>query len=471
MANAHYYEHRHAVFMLTRRFQCGTWEFDPIEQVAVPDLGKVSWFSREASAAPLHPVIDRALRLAPAANLYQLVREYPHASDTDSSRIAYTRNDADGERDRQTVTSAAKYLTRHFPTLHPHEIRDLTATLGPQKFLLWDTLEGIVRAAQEGPRSCMQWDDDSVNERGAHPYEVYEPRFGWRMAVRMEGEQIMGRCLVNIDPHDDSNKVFVRSYRRDPEGGYSHSDEGLEAWLRDAGYSKACGWEGCCIAHKTPATTRYSRRDEPLLPYLDGDSQHVRECGSGEHLCFRIVEDGEDYDYDATNTNGFGDEATRYACSCCGELFSDVDESLNAGYYSDELVGPCCADEFVDARGRNGREYYVHIDNTVEVNGRYYHEDYLDDNNIVELYDGSYGHTDDCVCIDDTWYPDDYEYLVLLEDTQEHAIENEGCWRCTESEAWFSDAITPVEIDGHKYHPDSDAAQQHAEEQTETNEE
>ena len=334
---------------------------------------------------------------------------------------------------------------------------------------MWDTLDNIIRGAQEGPRSCMQWDNDSVDERGGHPYEVYEPEYGWRMAVRLQGSRVMGRCLVNIDPHDESNKTFVRSYKRDENEGYSHSDEGLEAWLRAAGYTKTSGWEGCSIAYKTP-TPRYGDR-EPLLPYLDGDAQNVsvRTSASGKQY-FRIVDCGEEYDYESNNTNGRGDPAQRYTCACCGFDFNSLDDSLNAGYYGDDLIGECCSNEFIEVRGRNGSEYYIHMDNAVEVNGDYYHDQYLDDNNIVELNNGDYALADEAVEINGEWYAQDDDRIVTLVDTGDAALCDEDCWQCNESGDWYSTCIDPVEIDGNTYHPDSEAAQAHAAESNETEE-
>lgn len=462
--NSNYHRHRMLVQHLINMFQYGRIEFDPIECVWVDDLGKVSWFNREATQADMHSVIDRALRLAPAANLYALVREYPHAADTDSSRIAYTRNDADGERNRQTVTTAAKYLTRHFPTLQSHEIRDLTSTLGAKAFHMWDTIEGIIKGVQEGPRSCMQWDASDVADRGGHPYEVYDPALGWRMAVRLEGTMIMGRALVNVA---DTPPIFVRSYNRDPHGGYSHSDTALEAWLREQGIEKSSDWSGCEIKYIDP-----HGRGEPLLPYLDGDEKYVRLS----HTCTRFVicESG-DGEYQCDNTNGTGDDVSgsTYTCEHCGSTFRDEDDITYAGRYGDIVIGPCCADEFRYVTGRRGDTYYIHDDSAVYVSstGTWYDTNYLADNNIVELENGDHEHLDNCVNIDDAWYNVNDRRVVWLEDTEMHALKHDGCWQCAASRCWYSDDIEPVEIDGDFFHPDSDQAQRHADEQSETNEE
>jgi hypothetical protein len=87
-----------------------------------PDNYRI-WFHREKRSAPMHPAIREAVYQAPPADWHLLVLEWPHGSDSDPSRIAYTRSDAHGEADRQTVTSVGKYLARHFPTMPDHDLR------------------------------------------------------------------------------------------------------------------------------------------------------------------------------------------------------------------------------------------------------------------------------------------------------------------------------------------------------------
>lgn len=449
--NTHYEQHAATLEALILQFYYGEYAYDPIEQVKVP-IGRIQWFRRERDSANIHPVIDRALRLAPASNLYALVREYPHIPNSgDRTKIAYTRNDADGERDRQTVTTASKYLTRHFPSLPPHTVRDLCATLSDaDAFHLWDTTEQFVRAVQEGPRSCMQWDDDNIRYygNGHHPYEVYLPEYGWRMAVRIRGGQIVGRCLCNID----DGKTFVRSYRRDPDGGYSHSDEALEAWLNDQGFSKSSDWIGCKFAYI------YTGRGDGdfLAPYLDGDTKTVTIHTLAGDKYLRITDDGPEYECD--RTGGSASRLNNMTCDCCGDTFSDDDDYISAGYHGDGIVGPCCADEYTCVIGRRGNEYFIRSDDAIEVDDRYYDPDYLSDNNIVELANGDYASLDDCIEIDGEWYRTDDDDVTYLEDTGEYAIKDHGCWQCEDTDNWYSDSVDYVEIDGKRYHPDSRTA-------------
>lgn len=457
--NENYNTHAYAIRKLAEQFYFGIVAYDPIEQTYVEDFGRREWFRREKRAADMHFVVDRALRLAPAANLYNLVLEWPHIADTNSSRIAYTRNEADGERDRQTVTTAAKYLTRHFPTLPPHQVRDLTAVLGLQSFYLWETQDEIIRGVQEGPRSCMKWDSETEYED--HPYAVYTPAHGWRMAVRIDSGVIRGRCLCNVA---DDRKIFVRSYKSDEDGGYSYADEGLEAWLREQGFEKSHDWHGCKFhAIENPVNGGF------LAPYLDGELKNVVLRASMGNRYFKIVTDS-DGEFRCDNTDGTMDDINGRECECCGDRANE-DDGIWIGYHGDTFIGECCADAYSSVYGRNGHEYYVHEDNIIStLEGEYYDVDYLSDNNIVALRNGDYTHIDNAVCIDDEWYHCDCDDVIFLEDTREHAIKDYGCWQCQESYNWYSDNIDPVEIDGDNYHPDSNTAQAHAEESDATDE-
>ena len=106
--------------------------------------------------------------------------------------------------------------------------------------------------------------------------------------------------------------------------------------------------------------------------------------------------------------------------------------------------------------GRRGNEYYVHDDYAVYVNGDHYHDDYLSDNNIIELANGDYCHMDDAVYIEssDEWYETDDSDICYAEDTGRYELRSD-CWQDDDSERWYTDATEYVEVDGCKYHPDN----------------
>lgn len=73
-------------------------------------------------------------------------------------------------------------------------------------------------------------------------------------------------------------------------------------------------------------------------------------------------------------------------------------EDKDDSYFSwdemnDEYI---CSDDAVSAYCRRRRIYVTHTGNCIRVNGEYYHEDFLHDNDIVYLHDtDEYGHLDD----------------------------------------------------------------------------
>jgi hypothetical protein len=409
------------------------------------------WVLREFERYPVHPVIEAAIKLVRPINWQQLLLEHPHTSQGDKSKIAYTQNEDKGRRDIQTVTSVGKYLTRHFD-LPDHTIRDLVSRYGSAaRFKLVHTTAEMIYHLHKGPKSCMVWDDDrGVGCRDGvtrHPYEAYNPKYGWHMAVRIEGDDTMGRALCMTNP-ETGFKYFVRSYLRPSnESSYSQTDDGMNTWLQEQGYAKEHSWQdGEKLAY-------HETRDDFLAPYLDGGDKKVSVVGGGMYLV--VDSDGE---YACDQTGGAPTEMRddTFECADCGDD-TDDDDGYWVGYNDDSHVcGGCYENDYVHGYGRNGRQYSFRSDDAtyVESQSEYYHDHYLGDNNIVELENGEYEHIDNAIEVDGDWYHIDDERICRTEDTDEYLLCDEGCWQCTESGNWYSDSVDFVEVDNCKYHPD-----------------
>lgn len=404
------------------------------------------WHTREQIKYSLHPAVEKALASDHRPHDWHLLTlEWPHISETDSSRIAYTRDERAGMADRQVITTVGKYITRHFPTMPDHEVRNLAAL-----FAVGDSCKFVHTMAEmlyhlvNGPSSCMARDFDVRCDDGVrrHPYQVYDPKYGWHMAVFVRNGATLGRALCM---REGDTGYYVRSYRRDDN--YSHSDERLESWLESQGYSKQSYWES-----DTKLAYYEVSGGGILAPYIDGGHQYVDICGN--HL--EISSSGE---FECNNTSGYA-EGGGEECSDCGERFSDGDGYWVGRYEDSQVCSDCCDNYYYYAYGARGNQYYVHTDNVVHVGDEVYHEDYLGDNGIIELENGDYALMDDCVCINDEWYEFEDSRIVRCEDDGEYYLEDEGCWQCQESGNWYSDDVESIEVDCKQYHPD------HAPEQT-----
>jgi hypothetical protein len=421
-----------------------------------PEAHLRDWHVREQARYDMHPIIKKAVMLAPPANWHALVLEWPHISvSSDTSKIAYTRNEQHGIDNRQTVTTVGKYITRNFPTMRDHEVRDLCGMYGASTFKISHSMEEMIDLIQRGPRSCMVFnenDDDYMADEG-HPYRVYDPALGWGLAVRVMACSIDGRALVN-----ENSKTFVRSYRRN-DTGYSSADEELQSWLNDQGYRHAGGWADGTRLRYIPFK-KYGQ-DMPTAPYIDGQNRTVRV---DEYTKTLIIDDDGNWLCDLTNG-----EAQENASCICPDCNDRVDEDDLVSTYDgngDAVCNSCIENEYYWVHGRNGYEYYVHRNDMVEVNDNYYHDDYLHDNGIVELYDGEYAELDDTVCIDGDYYMHDDERIVRCEDTDDYA-HIEDCWQCHISGNWYAsdepirlcctltqDEITVHEDEIHRYESD-----------------
>jgi hypothetical protein len=423
----------------------------------------------------MHHSVFKAVELAKPDMWHQLVLEWPHVSESDPNRIAYTRDDRAGTDDRQTVTTIGKYLRRHFSALRDDQIRDIVALYASDGCEVVKTMDGILTALQKGPKSCMQW-HDCLDER--HPYRVYDPAYGWGMAQRVAVGDVVGRALVYEDA-DEGIKCYVRSYKK--VDSYSPADEILEAWLKSQGYHHHRGWpQGARLAYVE------GRYNSFTAPYIDGECQNVslnRDRNNKTYLT--IDEDGE---YLCNNTDGSVDDNAGVTCECCGDTHS-ADDSHLVGRRDDINVCPSCFDySYVSAISRRGYEHYMHNDEVVWVESQdsYYDTDYLSSNNIVQLDNGDYEHTDNAVRLDsrDIWVHQEDDSVVFCEhsDCYEHIDDvvqlhdgnwalTDDAWQCAHDDAWYlCDDVTAVDVTN-KYgivipvHPD------HADEYAEDEEE
>lgn len=418
-----------------------------------------AWHEREQARYPIHPIIRKALRMSRPDDWQLLLLQWPHESQTDKMRLAYTRDERSGEADRQVVTSLGKYLRAHFTSLPDHALRDLVALHSDSECKFIHTTAEMLYHLLRGPRSCMVWDAD----RGRHPYETYCPTLGWHMAVRIYDGDTVGRALCNVDKH--GNKYFVRTYKKDPHNGYSNADETLAAWLKSQGYEHRGGYDwGTKLKH-------IPHKDYFLAPYLDGCNQEIdiRTIDSTRYLV--IADCGE---YTCNQTDGTTEEGGGEECADCGERFDDGDGYWVGRYDDRHVCSSCCEDSYRYGYGRNGNQYYIHEDDAEWVEGwdEYVDNNYLSDNNLIRLDNGDLCQEDDAVEIDDRWYHCEDERIVndhegnyrLVEDCVE--LENgdwcleEDAWKCHATSDWYAFTdVEPVTIDGETYHPD-DAPEQ-----------
>jgi hypothetical protein len=451
----------------------------------------------------LHPVVRSIVYQYKVRPLdwQLLLLEWPHVSIEDDSKLAYSRNRAamqdyiENKSARQTRTSVGKYIARHWPHVPDHIRRDWVGAFSPSEFAIWEGTENIIAAIELGPRSCMKstygsipFDShdrekllsyragtagqDAVNWE-SHPYAVYQPQYGWSMAVRLDrtkpaDEVVQGRALIN-------GKKWVRSYKRgDDESDYSHTDEKLEHWLKQQGYEKVYEWAGCMTARLD-----HPRSDGLMMPYLDGSVQRAIDNGShmtvderGCHVC-------DNTDASTTAQDEDEEEYVGNCVRCGGSVYESDGDRLWAGIDEDACVCGSCADRYTSVTGVNRRgdegEYYIPNNDAVTVDGTDYDGARLPEY-ICQLDDGSYAHEDDCVycvdevhrlvndCVEDsdedyhekgsddivqvglTYYKLDSDEIVQPVDDEDEWHVKDDCWQAPNGD-WFTEEQPQIEIE------------------------
>lgn len=384
-------------------------------------------FVLRAEQWDLHPAVGRAWELARPVDHHQLVLEWPHRSESDPSRLAYTKDWRDWSADKQLITTVGKYLTRHFPSLADHQIRDIVAltTEAHEMGISYDTDE-FVRIANEGPDSCMNWSGDS-RDHWVHPYRAYDPAYGWGIAYRKSDGRIDGRCIVN-----DESKTFVRSFKRGP--GYSYSDEVLEAWLVERGYCKADSWRG----HYLAVVPDDYRRLEFVAPYLDGDVRSVR-TSQHKGIDALLVDERGDMTFD--NTDGTCDRTDRHECSECGDHVDEDD--IFSTYHGESVCRWCIEDAYVEAICGGYRDF-VRRDSAVyaECHDEWYHENCAGDYVVYSDHYGEYIDRDDAVHVAGDWYREDDDDIVYCDDGEYRLTDD--CVECHDGEWRPAEDCVPV---------------------------
>lgn len=370
-----------------------------------------------------------------------LVLEWPHNSEDDGEiKVAYCRSPEHLEQKRYTKVTLSKYLTRHFPTAKSNEIRDIASLFSSCEIKITDDLGEMIDWLDRGPGSCMtQMGTVDINE---HPYAVYSKRFGWAMIGRFKGNDVVGRALVNTNPTTEK-KIFVRSYAKG-DNGYSETDTMIEAWLNNNGYAKVVSWVNC----KLERIEVEEYNSVGLVgPYLDGDDKYVEDKGT--HL--EIVGFKGEYVFNDTAGEYFN---TNCVCPNCN-VHVNEDDLVMVGPYEEEQICQDCVDrDYIFAYSRSGYHYIIPRDCTIEVDGDYYDENYLDDNGIVRANDGEYYRADECVYSESTYenYHIDSEDVVTVNEGY-HAYKGD-CWMCEGSGNWYTNSENSVEVGGLTYHPD-----------------
>lgn len=426
------------------------------------------WYIKLRDKYELHPTVQSMLIHQPV-NFKQLAAEWPHVSDKDPMRLAYTRSIKDGEANRQLVTSIGKYLSKHWATVPDHTRRDALALYTPDTFKLVYTIPEMVMAANFGPLSCMCWDNkrthrdtivwlrDKENnpepDWSAHPYSCYDPKYGWHVAVRysptgsLDGRAV---CLTF-----EGENMFVRTFMRhktEPRG-YSHTDQALQAWLQAQGYKFIDGWPDGALL------TTYDIGYDWQAPYLDGDVQRadyhttntLTICSDGEYSCANT---------DGTTSPVEAEDDNTVCCEACGDSVSE-DDMLTVGRDADtDVCRYCLTNDYIQVRAesRNGNmryiNYYIRDDDAVKVKGHSY---YIDPDHppedVVQLDNEDWAEESDTVFIGNSYYlTDDPDVVETARDDADGSCFalREDCWQHADGR-WFRDDIDYETVDDKNY--------------------
>lgn len=227
-----------------------------------------------------------------------------------------------------------KLLAAYFGTAIDYRriIEDMKVLNVEPKTYLCKTEQEWYDAYKHGPDSCMTdfaFDRSPVRCYATTSHDL--PDNGLRLFISYIGElfgdnfKVQARAIVN-----EECKTYVRAYGK-----------AADAILRAAGY----GLDYYCLDGALLARIEHPcRTDAVLMPYLDGNSDHVEKHSDNSFIIDRCG------DLEAQDSDGYIYVQGRYECSDCGEHFHEDDVQYTAG---GEPICPDCAGFYVTPIGRD----------------------------------------------------------------------------------------------------------------------
>ena len=304
-----------------------------------------------------------------AKRIKSLWWHFPHISLDEPHMVAYTPSPEYGVRDRQVRTKVGRYLQQFYGEfLTPEHIRMMANGVKAVEIEFSGSSSADIRAAylragRDGVTSCMTHSVCNYETCGDfHPVDAYG-NGDWRVALLMDtvmGE-ISARALVN-----HKHSCFVRTYGREANT--------LQDRLEEHGYAFRRSWpEGSELL--------LIRDDDGnvVAPYLDGDEKYASICYVNGKERF-IIDGGS---IDLSSTGGIWRERESIWCDHCEEYVDDDEDDMEHSDYHGMSICRSCIDSYTRARTRNRSWDWIDNDSVVEVDGEFYHDQYLEEYDIV----------------------------------------------------------------------------------------
>lgn len=316
---------------------------------------------------------DKSIELA--KHMRSLWWHFPHISLDEPHMVAYTPSPEYGLRDRQVRTKVGRYLQQFYGEfLSQDNIRMMACGVKSVDLEFSGSSSADIRAAylragRDGVTSCMTYCVNEYQTYGDfHPVDAYG-NGDWRVALLMDtvmGE-ISARALVN-----HKHSCFVRCYGREANT--------LRYRLEEKGYTFSTSWP-------EEAELLLIRDDDGnvVVPYVDGDTKYASIVyRDGKE---RVILDGGNIDL--SSTSGIWREREQMWCDHCEEYVDDDEDDMEHSDYHGMSICRICIDNYNRAFSRHRCRDWILSEDTVEVDGEHYHDQYLEDYDIVYVESAS----------------------------------------------------------------------------------
>lgn len=374
---------------------------------------------------------------------------FPYMSHTQPGMLAYTpEDDNKREFDRQVIIKPGRFMRKTYPDITDADMRDVTSTTfnsGDLTLSYAKTSEEFDDVYARGPSTCMTKSVDFYDDArwtGMRPIAVLANGNIEVAYIELPNGTIPARTLINR-----RHKTYVKIY--DNNDALEDACSLLEKLLNDNGYLQC---------NDTLIGESFDRIESDygdiVCPYLDPHNLGVEVHDEK----ITIVEEGYG-DGQPNYSTGALDLRKLQNCDHCEEDYDVEDTEFEETFDLESVCEHCIHDYFVYAHAQQTYRDYIHIDQAVEVNGEYYHVDYLEDNDIhyCEVSE-EYCHESDMEVHAVTGELVNVNYLYYVENKEAFYFRNEVVCdyqgnfivseeaRCVDGKYYHVDEILPMNV-------------------------
>lgn len=187
-------------------------------------------------------------------DLIPIKDHFLHIAKGDKGMVAYTKDDQDGNLDRQARTTPGRYLERFYPDLNEQQRARFIAVISTPDYAITRDPAAIEIIYRNGPRSCMSHPLNNYQSE-IHPTQIYGNSELALAYIGNPNSKVSARAIVR-----PTKKAFYRIYGDAPRLAKALIDDG---YVQDITLFRGA---------RLPLIKSKKKPGGVIIPYVDGFS-------------------------------------------------------------------------------------------------------------------------------------------------------------------------------------------------------